>query len=300
MSVFQVYQCPVCQGTDFSSYILCKDHFVTGESFPVKKCISCGFKITENTPDEKHMGRYYESESYISHSNTSKGLVNRVYQWVRKIMLARKWKLAERETGKREGTVLDIGSGTGFFLKEMKEHGWKVSGTEKSEKAREYAKKNLGIFLRDTDDLFLPGEERYDVITLWHVLEHVHDLEKNFNAFFRLLENNGKLIIALPNHNSLDARKYSEFWAAWDVPRHIWHFTADHIVRLAQNHGFSIKRTYPMHFDAFYVSLLSENYKKSAFPTIKGMITGLRSWVNSLFRPNQCSSLIYVFEKSEK
>ena len=298
MSKFIVQLCPVCDGKTFSAHITCNDFFVSGEEFQIKQCDTCGFKITENIEDEENIGRYYQSENYISHSNTSKGLVNSVYHSVRKYMLGRKRNLVEKVTGIRKGHILDVGTGTGFFLNEMKEYGWQVTGTEKSSDARTFAKKEFNLDNLPSENLFTLKEKSFDVITLWHVLEHIHRLNENMETFFRLLKNDGKLIIAVPNHDSSDAKHYRQFWAAYDVPRHIWHFAPRQMKKLGEKHGFKLLSLHTMPFDSFYVSMLSEKYKKSKMPLLKGIFYGKLSWLYSIFNAAKCSSVIYVFEKS--
>jgi len=297
MSKFNVPQCPVCDGENFSAFLTCTDFFVSGEEFQIKQCDSCGFKITENIEDEENIGRYYQSENYISHSNTSKGLVNSVYHSVRKYMLGRKRILVEKVTGITKGHILDVGTGTGFFLNEMKEYGWQAAGTEKSSDARTFAKKEFNLDNLPSENLFTLKEKSFDAITLWHVLEHIHQLNENMETFSRLLNKDGKLIIAVPNHNSSDAQHYKEFWAAYDVPRHIWHFAPKQMKLFGEKHGFTLNSMHTMPFDSFYVSMLSEKYKKSKIALFKGIFYGKISWLKSIINPAKCSSVIYVFEK---
>ncbi len=298
MSKFNVQQCPVCDGKIFSLFLNCTDFFVTGEKFQIKQCNSCGFKITENIEDENNIGSYYQSENYISHSNTSKGLVNSVYHSVRKYMLGRKRRLVEKATSLKTGQILDVGTGTGFFLNEMKENGWQVTGTEKSSDARDFAKKEFKLDNLPSEKLFTLKEKSFDAITLWHVLEHIHLLNDNMEIFHRLLKEKGKLIIAVPNHESSDAKHYKEFWAAYDVPRHIWHFSPKQMKQLGEKHGFSLTSIHSMPFDSFYVAMLSEKYKKSKMALFKGIFYGKISWLNSIINPVKCSSVIYVFQKN--
>ena len=297
MSKFNVPQCPVCDGKTFSAFLTCTDFFVSGEEFQIKQCGSCGFKITENIEDENNIGSYYQSEEYISHSNTSKGLVNSVYHAVRKYMLGRKRGLVEKVTGIQKGHILDVGTGTGFFLNEMKEYGWQVTGTEKSSDAREFAKKEFKLDNLPSEELFKLKDKSYDAITLWHVLEHIHQLQENMETFSRLLKKDGKLIIAVPNHDSSDAKHYKEFWAAYDVPRHIWHFAPKQMKQFGEKYGFKLSSMHTMPFDSFYVSMLSEKYKKSSLGMLKGIFHGKISWLKSFVNPAKCSSVIYVFEK---
>lgn len=299
MTKFNVQNCPVCNSTNFSPFLICTDFFVSEEEFSIKRCHKCGLKITENIEDEENIGRYYQSEKYISHSNTTTGFVNSVYHAVRRYMLGSKRRLIEKVTSLKAGRILDVGTGTGFFLNEMKENGWQVTGTEKNSEARDFAQKEFGLNNLPSEELFALDENSFDVITLWHVLEHIHQLSENMKAFNRLLNNKGKLIIAVPNSDSYDAKHYKSYWAAYDVPRHIWHFTPKQMKLLGEKHGFALKSLHSMPFDSFYVSMLSEKYKKSKFGLLKGMFYGKISWLNSVFSPAKCSSVIYVFEKKQ-
>lgn len=297
MVKFNVQLCPVCDESNFSTFLTCTDFFVSKEKFKIKECDSCGFKITDDVADEDEIGSYYQSEEYISHSNTAKGLVNAIYHFVRKIMLQRKRRLVEKNAGMLKGQLLDIGAGTGYFLNEMQQYGWRVTGTEKSCEARGFAKKEFDLNINETHELFQFEDKSFDVITLWHVLEHIHRLDENMKTFHRLLKNHGRLVVAVPNHDSYDARHYKEFWAAYDVPRHIWHFSPEQMNRFGEKHKLKLVKMRPMPFDSFYVSILSERYKKSGMALLKGLFHGKISWLNSLFYAGKCSSVIYVFEK---
>ena len=300
MTKFNVLQCPVCNGKSFSPFLTCTDFFVSGETFHIKKCNNCGFKITEDIEDEINIAPYYQSKEYISHSNTTKGVVNTIYHLVRKYMLKQKRRLIQKTTGLKNGQLLDIGAGTGFFLNEMKHYKWQVTGTEKSSDARAFAKKEFKLNLLPAEALFELEKNQFNVITLWHVLEHIHQLNKNLEIFNQLLKSNGKLIVAVPNHSSYDALHYREYWAAWDVPRHIWHFAPNQIKTFGEKHGFNLIGVYALPFDSFYVSLLSEKYKKSKLPLFNGIFHGFISWFTSMFKPGKCSSVIYVLEKNKK
>jgi 2-polyprenyl-3-methyl-5-hydroxy-6-metoxy-1,4-benzoquinol methylase len=296
MAEISVHQCPVCSGNKFSPFITCKDYFISGEDFEIVTCQNCGLKITQDAPHEENMGKYYLSDNYISHSNTSKGLVNQLYHILRKYMLGRKRKLVQKKSG--TGRILDIGAGTGYFLQEMKQHGWEVAGTEPDKEAREFARTEFGLNIYSSEELFNFNKESFDVITLWHVLEHIHRLNDNMKACHNLLKPGGRLIIALPNHTSPDARFYKEYWAAWDVPRHLWHFAPAQVEKLGENHGFRIRKIFSMPLDSFYVSILSETYRKSGMAFFKGIFYGKISWFQSLVNKRKGSSVIYVFEKA--
>ena len=298
MSKFNVQLCPICDGNSFSPFLTCTDFFVSGEKFSIKQCDSCGFKITENIEDEENIGRFYQSENYISHSNTAKGMVNSIYHAVRKYMLGRKRRLVEKATSLKTGHILDVGTGTGFFLNEMKGNGWQVTGTEKSSDVRDFAKKEFNLDNLPSEELFTLKDISFDVITLWHVLEHIHLLNENMETFKRLLKEKGKLIIAVPNHDSFDAKHNKAYWAAYDVPRHIWHFAPKQMKQLGKKHGFKLSSLHTMPFDSFYVAMLSEKYKKSKLALFKGIYYGKISWLNSILNPEKCSSVIYVLEKN--
>ena len=297
MAKFIIQQCPVCNKGKFSSFLTCTDFFVSGEQFSIKQCDSCGFKITDNIDDENNMGRYYQSEEYISHSNTNKGFVNALYHVVRKTMLTRKRRLVEKIAVPKKGHILDVGTGTGYFLNEMKQSGWQVCGIEKSPEARSFAKHEFKLDVKNTSELFGLQTNSFDVISLWHVLEHIHLLDENMHTFYRLLRHAGKLVVAVPNHDSYDARHYTKFWAAFDVPRHIWHFSPKQMKMFGEKYNFKLQKMKTMPFDSFYVSILSEKYKKARLALPKGILHGKISWFLSLFNTKKCSSVIYVFEK---
>lgn len=299
MAKFNISNCPVCGEDEFIPFMTCTDYFVSGEQFEIAECAECGFKFTANAEEEQYAGKYYQSEEYISHSNTASGLVNRIYHRVRRYMLGRKRRLVAKASGLRPGRILDVGTGTGFFLQEMKKHGWQVTGTEQNAKARTFASHEFGLNVLPSADLFDLESGTYDAITLWHVLEHLHRLKDYMETFIRLLKPGGRLVIAVPNPASFDAMHYKAFWAAWDVPRHLWHFSPGQMKRFGERYGFRLVSMHPMPFDAFYVSILSEKYKKSKAALIRGIWHGKISWLKSLLNKERCSSVIYVFEHNE-
>lgn len=290
--------CPVCGSRNFNKIFDVKDYFVSGETFPVCACSVCGFKLTFDLPPAGEMGNYYRSEEYISHSDTAKGLVNKAYHAVRNYMLKQKFKVVANASQMKTGKLLDIGAGTGYFAAFMQKQSWTVTATEQSEEARQYAASRWNLSLLPADDLFALPRKSFDVITLWHVMEHLPDLDKHWKTISQLLSDSGTLVVALPNAGSWDAQHYRQFWAAWDVPRHLWHFAPPQIEKLAAKHGFQMIRMKRMPFDAFYISILSEKYKRSKFPELKGIFFGGISWLSSLFNIRRCSSLIYVFRPS--
>lgn len=287
--------CPVCGKQDSRTEFTVTDFFVSGEVFPVIRCQNCGFRLTGKAPGPGESGRYYQSESYISHSNTRQGIVNRLYHIVRRVMLKKKAGFVKKTTGLANGTLLDIGAGTGHFLHVMQQLGWIVSGTEKDAKARNFSQEQWGIRLLPDEGLFSLPDRSFDAITLWHVLEHLYSPLDYLKKAALLLKPGGCLIIALPNPASHDARHYREYWAAWDVPRHLWHFQPENMEKLALKAGFTLRRIKRMPFDAFYVSILSEKYRGSKTALLKGLFHGKVSWLLSLASPKKCSSLMYEF-----
>jgi SAM-dependent methyltransferase len=289
--------CPLCSGSEVSHFLTCTDHFVTGEIFNICKCKECGFVFTQDYPEEGESGRYYDSEDYISHSNSKKGITEKAYQIARKIMLSRKRRLIRRETGLSSGNVLDIGSGTGHFLDAMKKDGWNISGLEINSKAREFAMSNFGIETLPPELMQTLPEESFDCITLWHVLEHFHEPYQLMEAIFNILKPEGVAIIALPNSCSFDCLYYGKSWAAWDVPRHLWHFSSGTFLHFALKNKFSVKGRGFLPFDVFYISILSEKYRGSHFPVFMGISNGFRFFFRSLFNKTGNSSIIYYLRK---
>ncbi len=286
--------CPVCGSSALQKTFSAKDHTVSGKLFGMERCNDCSFVFTNDVPPQEEIGAYYTSENYISHSDTQKGLINRLYHLVRKRTLAGKRKLLQAQTGKTTGHLLDIGCGTAAFLNEMKQAGWQIAGLEPDETARQNAQKLYGISPEPSHKLFDLAHESFDAITMWHVLEHVHALHEYVAQVKKLLKPGGKFFVAVPNYTSLDAQHYRENWAAYDVPRHLWHFSPKSMELLMNKHGLKLLHTKPMWFDSFYVSMLSEQYKKGKGNLVGALLTGLRSNVKAVSDKNSCSSLIYI------
>ncbi|MEM7039314.1 MAG: class I SAM-dependent methyltransferase [Bacteroidota bacterium] len=222
-------------------------------------------------------------------------MINRLYQMVRKITLKSKRNLVQRASGKKKGVMLDIGSGAGAFLATMKTAGWNVTGLEPDEGARQVAINDFGVEARPIEDFMGLEENAVDVITMWHVLEHVHELDAYMEKMHRLLKSDGTLLIAVPNYNSHDAKKYGEMWAAYDVPRHLYHFCATSMKALLERHGFKLQEMKRMPFDSYYVSMLSERYKKGNL--VHAFWNGFCSYWVALLNKERCSSIIYVIKK---
>lgn len=291
-----ISNCPVCNATDFAPFLTCKDYTVSQELFNIVSCKSCNFKFTNPRPSDSEIGRYYKSEDYVSHTNTKKGLINKLYHAIRSYTLKKKLALISQYVSR--GTILDYGCGTGMFLRTCKEAGWKTYGFEPDQDAKGIAVGGVLIVDSSKEDIKqkLAGA-KLDVITLWHVLEHVTDLKLTLQFFKDNLSDEGRLIIAVPNYTSFDAELYKEFWAGYDVPRHIYHFEINTITKLLAQFGFAHERSLPMKFDSTYVSMLSEKYKTGSIKYPSAFINGLRSNLKAK-DANAYSSVIYIFKKA--
>ena len=286
--------CPVCGGASIQPCLTAKDHTVSQEDFAIWRCNSCTVRFTQDAPGPDEIGPYYVSADYVSHSDTRKGFINYLYHLVRKRTLAGKRNLLKRETGLNKGRLLDIGCGTGAFLNMMKETGWAVTGLEPEVNARKKALELYNIQPAEPEKLFGLEPASFDAITLWHVLEHVHDLHNYMQQINKLLAPGGKLFIAVPNYTSYDATVYRECWAAWDVPRHLYHFSPGSIELLFEQNSFRVNAYKPMWFDSFYVSMLSEKYKNGKGNIIRASWNGFVSNLNAGRDKKNCSSVIYV------
>lgn len=273
-----------------------KDHSVSGEKFDLIYSQHQDILETSPQPKAEKISEYYESEDYISHTDTRRNLLEQVYHTIRKRALKKKLNLINSFQNE-EQNLLDVGCGTGDFLKTAQENNWHVLGIEPNPDARKIANSKTNNSVYDSAKLNQFESNSFDVITLWHVLEHLPNLEEHLQIFNRLLKPNGHLVIAVPNYKSYDAKYYKSFWAAYDVPRHLWHFSQTGIKLLVQGFGFKFQKKLPMIFDAFYVSLLSEKYKGGFMNPLTAFWIGLRSNLSAK-RTGEYSSLIYVFKKS--
>lgn len=293
MALESVNTCPTCNGTTFEPFEQCKDFTSSQEKFSIVKCQTCGLLITSPRPDSNSIGKYYQSESYISHTNSSKNLIDILYKTVRSFTL--RWKLNLIHSQKSKGKILDYGCGTGEFLATCKKANWDCYGVEPSAAARKKATELTNLHITQTLDEM--GQIKFDIITLWHVLEHVDNLNEKLSELKSFLTEDGIIFIAVPNHESLDAKIYTSYWAGYDVPRHLWHFSQENIKRLFTTHQLHLMKVIPMKLDSFYVSLLSEKYKHPKSNILlnlgRGLINGLRSNVAGSRNKNY-SSLVYI------
>ena len=270
-----------------------KDYSVSQETFELLYKEDLDMLITNPQPSLEKLPSYYESVNYISHTDGNKSLFEKMYQFVKSIALKNKLKLINSQSEK--GKILDIGAGVGDFLAVAKNDGWETFGTEPSDKAKAIAIKKGVSFV---DNLSQLENNSFDIITMWHVLEHVPDLENQISELKRLLKPNGTILIAVPNFNSFDANYYGKFWAAFDIPIHLWHFSKTAIQKLFAVQNLDLIKVLPMKFDSFYVSLLSEKYKTGKMNYLKAFYIGLKSnWYGN--KNLEYSSHIYVIKNAK-
>ena len=290
-----VGNCPVCNSLKFKTKIECVDYTYSKDIFNIVSCETCGFLITSPRPHDDNIGEYYKSESYISHTNSSSGLFNWMYQAARHYSIKKKVGFLKNLCP--QGTHLDVGCGTGEFLNACKKSGFRTIGIEPSSIARKQAVENFGLKVKKNTDLKQFEKSSFDTISMWHVLEHVAKLNQTVSQLARILRPGGAILVAVPNHKSWDANYYKEHWAAWDVPIHLWHFSERTIENLFCKHGFCLTEKKPMLFDSYYVSLLSEEFRHGRKKFFKSLIIGAISNIVGLITKRGCSSTMYIFKK---
>jgi 2-polyprenyl-3-methyl-5-hydroxy-6-metoxy-1,4-benzoquinol methylase len=294
----QFSPCPICNKEDIASLLHTKDYSLTGEDFQIIQCANCTLEYTDPAPSKEAIAPYYNFPSYISHTDTKEGLVNKMYHKVRNHTLTQKTNWVQSLFTGHKGHLLEVGAGIGAFANSMSKKGWKVTALEPDAASRQKALENYDINLLPIEELFQLEPAKYEVITLWHVLEHVHDLNAYMKIFHSLLKPNGRLIIAVPNYTSYDAGFYKNYWAAYDVPRHLYHFSPLSMHYLSKKHKMSIVQKLPMWFDSFYVSLLSEKYKQSGMiGMMRAFFVGCISNLTALSNVDRGSSMIYEIKK---
>lgn len=288
--------CPLCKNVSRETYMQINDHSTSKEIFTVEKCSACGFLFTNPRPDENEIQKYYESSDYISHTDDKKGVINKVYHVVRNKAIKEKYTLVNSFGTTKK--ILDYGCGTGSFLEYCKEQKWDTTGAEPNKNAREILTQK-GINALMPNEISSLEKGSFGVVTLWHVLEHVHRLDETVNTIKSLLVDDGVLIIAVPNHTSYDAQYYKEYWAAYDIPIHLYHFAPNDIKTYFSKNGFTLEKVLPMKFDSFYVSMLSEKYKNGG-NLVNAFLIGLKSNLKAASgKNNTYSSQIYVLRKNK-
>ena len=288
-------KCPWCGSDKAQINLWLRDEFLTKEDFHICECLNCGLLYTMPRPSKDKIVAYYKSEEYYSHQENKKGFIPKVYETVKKTNLKHKYKLAT--SGLTVGKVLDIGCGVGDFLHTAEMHGWECTGVEPSEDAKVIAQKRMHGRIISSEDLENIPEGYFDLITMWHVLEHVDDLKWQVEQLRRLIKPKGRIVIALPNYKSYDGQYYKELWAAYDVPRHLNHFNKTTLTKIFKASGLELVKMDKLRWDAYYISYMSEQYKLHSLPLVRG---AYRGWISNCKarRSGEWSSLVYVFEKN--
>ena len=287
-------KCPWCGSEKAQINLWLKDEFLTKEDFHICECLNCGLLYTMPRPDKDKIGLYYKSEAYFSHQENKKGFIPKVYERVKSINLKHKYRLAT--SGMQPGKLLDIGCGVGDFLHTAEMHGWECIGVEPSEDAKAIAQKRMKGMIITSEELESFSDGAFDVITMWHVLEHVDDLKWQVAQLQRLVKPSGRVVIAVPNYKSYDGQYYEEHWAAYDVPRHLNHFNQITLSKIFKTSGLELFKMDKLKWDAYYISYLSEQYRHHSLPLVRGLYRGFISNCKAR-RSGEWSSLIYVFER---
>lgn len=293
-------QCPFCKSDNTKLYLKLKDYFLSQEDFEIFECENCNLLFTTPRPDASVIGRYYKSDDYLSHNEHKKGIVPWIYNQVKKVNIRRKFRITAQNRTSKNGDrtkphILDFGCGVGDFLHYAQKKGCEITGCDLSEDARKYASEKLSKTIVSPEEIFSLPHSTFDVITMWHVLEHIDDLRFQTEQLYRLLKENGRFVVAVPNYMSYDAQHYKDKWAAYDVPRHLNHFHKESLQNIFAGY-FELDNIYPLKWDAYYISMMSEKYIGKGNSFVKGLITGWKSNRRAK-KSGDYSSLVYVLSK---
>lgn len=294
--MIKIVESPI-NSNSLKPYLKCIDYTVSNEEFSILIDEISELLVTSPQPKLQELGSYYESESYISHTDSKKTFIDKIYQLVKQYSISKKVKLinnfSDLITTKK--SILDIGCGTGDFLKSCKNNNWKIVGVEPNEKAKSIAQNKLNQKI--ASEISELGLQQFDVVSMWHVLEHIPNLNEYIYELKKRLKPKGILMIAVPNYKSYDAKYYGRFWAAYDVPRHLWHFSKKSIKLLFDDVEMKVTKTIPMKFDSYYVSMLSEKYKYGKNNFLHAFYIGCKSnWKARISK--EYSSLIYIIKNN--
>lgn len=289
------YKCPYCNSDDTCLHIKLRDEFLTKEEFEIHRCRHCDLLFTVPRPSPDEIGKYYDSDEYISHNDQQKGLMPLIYNQVKKLNVQKKYNVATK--GLKNPRILDFGCGIGDFLHYAQQKGCEVAGCDVSENARKIASEKLNIQIVTPEEMFENNTEPFDVITMWHVLEHIDDMKNIAAKLHKLIKPNGRLVVAVPNYKSYDAKYYKQMWAAYDVPRHLNHFCKQSVENVLSN-CFKYEKNIPMKWDAFYISMMSEKYAGNKNAFINGLRIGWKS-NREAKKTGFYSSLIYIFHEHD-
>lgn len=265
----KIHLCPICNSNmGRRSVLSAKDYLISHELFHVEQCVTCGGLFTNPRPNDLNISKYYHSSDYISHARSARSFTERLYMRVRNYMISLKIRFLNNFLPV-SARVLDIGCGTGDFAEALNKRGYEAMGYEPNPGASKIAEeKGIKLVTGEQALLNIP-DQTFDAITLWHVLEHLHQPVQMLEQCKRLLKPGGVLLLATPMHNCFDASFYKNEWAAWDLPRHLLHFSRESLVNLLERQGFEPRKRKGMPFDSFYVSLLSEQNRGTRSPVIR-------------------------------
>ena len=287
-------RCRVCDGDELAVVFMCRDHLVSGEEFRILHCGRCGLRATDPIPPEEIIGRYYGSDDYLGLARTRAGVMNRVYHLARRITARGRARIAIASAPLRRGRILDVGCGTGEFLAHMHRRGWTVCGVEPLARARIAAQRTPGVEVLDVAGFRALRERRFEIVTLWHALEHVHDVDGYLAHIGGLLVDGGALVIACPNYASFDAGYYGRSWYAYDPPRHLWHYRPETMRRQLANHGFAVRAMHAPRLDPFYIALLTERHAPRGVPVLHPLLVGCRAMLAGAADVTRASAIAYV------
>ncbi len=291
-----VQNCPACGSSNYIKILTTEDYLASRESFEIVECNDCSLRFTSPIPDENEISNYYESDDYISHTGKGNSIINQIYKIVQNFTLRSKKKKVLNFSQMKSGSLLDIGCGAGKFLKIMKQSGWTVQGVEIDDSARAIAEEGVGKTIFNQNDFF-NSDKKYNVITMWHSLEHLNTLTRFLEKISVSLNANGVIMIAVPNYKSFDAEYYKQDWAAYDVPRHLYHFSYGAMLKLMEKFNFKLIQSKQLPFDPFYVALLSELSVRKKRNIVKALLVGWKSYLKGRKDAEKGSSILYVFKK---
>ena len=290
--------CPWCGSKNSHLHLQLKDYFLTQESFEIVECDDCHLLYTTPRPTPDVIGNYYKSENYFSHQENKKGFVPRIYEAVKKVNIKRKFALAtDGILLENDRQMLEIGCGVGDFLHYAEQKGWHCYGAEPSDDAVKILKLKSDAKVVKPEQIESFSDASFDLICMWHVLEHVDNLKWQITQLKRLAKPHGRIVVAVPNYQSYDARFYHDKWAAYDVPRHLNHFSREFVFNQLNDSELILKSVHPLVWDSFYVSYMSEQFLNHRMPLLRGFCRGLISNGKALVS-GQYSSLVYVFERA--
>jgi SAM-dependent methyltransferase len=293
--LFEQPPCPICGSDSYRPFLQVADRFRPEERFRLVRCTSCGLIYLNPRPTEQAILKYYQAADYDPHSEGGHGLSGKLYRLARFLNTLLKLHWLSSFSGPRR--ALDVGCGTGYFLQMLRKKGWEVAGVEPVPVAQRLAQqKGLNVVSRLDE-----AQGPFGVITLWHVLEHLHNPADTLRQLDRLLAADGWLLLSMPNPLCLDAQYFGPSWVAYDAPRHLVHYRPQDVEHLARQTGFTIFRLAMLPFDPVYNVFLSlqQSTSLSLSQIISGPSMGIRSLLDGIRHPKLASSPVYFFRKTK-